>query len=98
MNMAGPSTSELSMTYVGERNRELMSAINGAIWSGAWWLAAVIFGALREMDIPYWQVFLTTSVLYLIGTVSYLGMIRTVERRQAGETEKPSEAPEDHIA
>jgi len=30
MNMAGPSTSELSMSYVGERNRELMSACGGA--------------------------------------------------------------------
>jgi len=98
MNMAGPSTSELSMTYVGEHNRELMSAFNGAIWSGAWWLAAVIFGTLREIHIPYWQVFLTTSVLYLVGTVSYLGMIRTVERRQASETENPAENTEDHIS
>ena len=86
MNMAGPSTSELSMTYVGERNRELMSACGGAIWSGSWWLAAKVFEMLRAHHLPYWQVFLTTSVLYLIGTFSYLGLIRNVERREVEET------------
>jgi predicted MFS family arabinose efflux permease len=84
MNMAGPSTSELSMTYVGERNRELMSACNGAIWSGAWWLAARIFETLRTHHLPYWQVFLTTAVLYFLGTFTYLGLIRAVEREMPG--------------
>ena len=82
MNMAGPSTSELSMAYVGERNRELMSACNGAIWSGSWWLAARAFEALRSHQFPYWQIFLMTAALYLIGTLSYLGLIRTVEHRE----------------
>lgn len=81
MNMAGPSTSELSMTYVGEGNRELMSACNGAIWSGSWWLAARVFEILRTHDLPYWQIFLTTAVFYLFGTFSYLGLIRGVEQR-----------------
>jgi predicted MFS family arabinose efflux permease len=80
MSMAGPSTSELSMSYVGERNRELMSACNGAIWSGAWWLAARTFEVLRSHHLPYWQVFLTTAVLYFFGTLAYLGLIRAVER------------------
>lgn len=93
MNMAGPSTSELSMTYVGERNRELMSACGGAIWSGAWWLAARVFQALRAQEIPYWQVFLATAVLYSIGTVSYLGLIRVVERRESEEA-APEGLPE----
>jgi predicted MFS family arabinose efflux permease len=83
MSMAGPSVSELTMTYVGERNRELMSACNGAIWSGAWWLAARVFQILRSHDLPYWQVFLATSVLYLIGTLFYLRLIRSVEQREA---------------
>lgn len=87
MNMAGPSTSELSMIYVGEGNRELMSACSGAIWSGAWWLAARVFQVLRAHDLPYWQVFLTTAALYLVGTASYTGLIRAVERRESAETE-----------
>ncbi len=82
MNMAGPSTSELSMIYVGERNRELMSACSGAIWSGAWWLAARVFEILRTHDVPYWQIFLMTAALYLLGTSSYLGIIRSVEKQE----------------
>lgn len=83
MNMAGPSTSELSMSYVGERNRELMSACNGAIWSGSWWLAARVFENLRAHQLPYWQIFLITAALYLVGTLSYVGLIRAVERRES---------------
>ena len=83
MSMAGPATGELTMNYVGERNRELMSACNGAIWSGSWWLAARAFQLLRAHEFSYWQVFLATAVLYLAGTVSYLMLIRTVERRDA---------------
>jgi predicted MFS family arabinose efflux permease len=93
MNMAGPSTSELSMIYVGERNRELMSACGGAIWSGAWWLAARVFETLRSNDLPYWQVFLTTSALYLVGTFAYTGLIRDVERKETEEV-TPAGSPE----
>lgn len=83
MSMAGPAISELTMSYVGERNRELMSACNGAIWSGSWWLAARTFQILRAMDMPYWVVFLATSVLYLVGTLFYLKIIREMDRRAA---------------
>lgn len=92
MSMAGPSISELTMTYVGERNRELMSACNGAIWSGAWWLAARVFQLLRSHDLPYWQIFLTTSILYLVGTYFYLSLIHTVDRREA-RSQPPPPAP-----
>ena len=93
MSMAGPSTSELTMSYVGERNRELISACSGAIWSGAWWLAARTFELLRSHHLPYWQVFVTTGILYLIGTFSYLLLIRKVEQREATETD-PTPDPE----
>jgi predicted MFS family arabinose efflux permease len=85
MSMAGPSTSELTMTYVGEGNRELVSACNGAIWSGAWWLAARTFQVLRANEFPYWQVFMVTAVLYLVGTIAYLSLIRSVERKHGSE-------------
>lgn len=83
MSMAGPSTSELTMSYVGEDNRELVSACNGAIWSGAWWLAARTFQLLRTYEFPYWQVFLATAALYVVGTLAYLSLIRSVESREA---------------
>jgi predicted MFS family arabinose efflux permease len=80
MSMAGPAVSELTMNYVGERNRELISACSGAIWSGSWWLAARIFQALRSMDFPYWSVFLATGILYIFGTIYYLVIIKAVEK------------------
>ncbi len=91
MSMAAPSTSELTMRYVGERNRELVSACNGAIWSGAWWLAARTFEALRSAHIPYWGVFLATSALYLVGTFAYLFLIRSVDAQENEETIGPAE-------
>ncbi len=97
MSMAGPSTSELTMSYVGERNRELVSACSGAIWSGAWWLAARTFQILRAHELPYWQVFLATAVLYLFGTVAYLGLIRVVERQPIQAIGKPP-GPETEIS
>lgn len=93
MSMAGPAISELTMSYVGERNRELMSACNGAIWSGSWWLAARVFQILRAAELPYWVVFITTSVLYLAGTLFYLKIIREMDRREAGE---PVPGPSDN--
>jgi predicted MFS family arabinose efflux permease len=93
MSMAGPATSELTMSYVGERNRELVSACSGAIWSGAWWLAARTFELLRSHHFPYWQVFLATAVLYLIGTYSYLAIIRRVDHQTVADA-GPASLPE----
>lgn len=90
MSMAAPATSELTMNFVGARNRELVSACSGAIWSGAWWLAARTFEFLRSHHVPYWQVFLTTSALYLAGCFSYLLLIRAVER---GDGDGTASAP-----
>ena len=94
MSMAGPSISDLTMTYVGERNRELMSACNGATWSGSWWLAAKAFQLFRSYNLPYWQIFLTTSVLYFIGTFFYLHLINDVERRANHNAPDPTPAPD----
>lgn len=80
MSMAGPSISELTMNYVGERNRELISACNGAVWGGSWWLSARIFESMRSALMPYYVIFLITAALYLAGTFSYLILIRGVER------------------
>lgn len=92
MSMAGPAISELTMTYVGERNRELMSACNGAVWSGSWWLAARVFQMLRAAHLPYWGVFIATSILYLAGTLCYLILIREMDRRDPA-AETPDSAP-----
>lgn len=93
MSMAGPATSELTMAYVGPRNHELMNACNGAIWSGAWWLAAVIFQHLRAAGVPYWQIFSATSILYTIAIFAYYGLIRATERGGGADAEGLSAEP-----
>ena len=82
MNMAGPISSELSMSYVGERNRELVAALYATIWSGSWFLSSRIFEVLRTHRLPYWQIFLITATLYATGVVLYAFLIRAYERRQ----------------
>ena len=81
------------MTYVGEGNRELVSACNGAIWSGAWWLAARTFQVLRANEFPYWQVFMVTAALYLVGAIAYLSLIRSIEQQPG--VEKAAALPHD---
>ncbi len=93
MSMAGPSTSELTMNYVGKRNHELISACNGAIGSGAWWLAAKTFEQLRAHGMPYWQIFLTTAVLYCFGVLSYLFLIRATEKAPREDDPPPETVP-----
>jgi hypothetical protein len=86
MSMAAPVVSELTMSFVGDRNRELISACNGAVWSGSWWLAARVFQVLRGAHLPYWSVLLITSALYLVGTLLYLGIIAAMDRRRVEES------------
>lgn len=89
MNMAAPMTSELVMNYVGHRNREIVSAMTTAIWSGSWFISSRIFKTLREMEFSYSNVFLITAVLYAIGVLWYHFLIRDYQKRlQAGEIER----------
>jgi MFS family permease len=81
MNMAGPMTSEIVMNYVGEKNREIVSALNTAIWSGAWFLSSRIFKLLREADFAYANVFYITATLYGIGVIWYYFLIRDYNRK-----------------
>ena len=86
MNMAGPMTSDLVMKYVGERNREMMSALTAAIWSGSWFISSIIFQVLRQIGLAYIYVFLITAVLYLIGVLMYYILILDYEKKiKSGE-------------
>ena len=79
MNMAGPMTSELTLNYVGERNREMISAINASIWSGCWFVSAKIFSVLREAGVAYSNIIFITVALYIIGVIWYYGLIKKHE-------------------
>jgi MFS family permease len=82
MNMAGPMTSEIVMNYVGHKNREMVSALTAAIWSGSWFVSSIIFKVLRERDVPYVEVFLITAFLYGIGVVMYYFLILDYNKRE----------------
>ena len=82
MNMAAPMTSELTMNYVGERNREMISAMNASIWSGCWFVSAKIFSVLREAGVTYSNIIFITVALYIIGVLWYYSLIKSHERKQ----------------
>jgi hypothetical protein len=84
MNMAGPMTSELTLNYVGERNREMISAIGASIWSGCWFVSAKIFSVLREAGMAYSNIIFITVALYIVGVAWYYGLIKSHERKTAG--------------
>jgi hypothetical protein len=83
MNMANPMTTELAMYFVGEKNREMTSALTGAVWSGSWFFSSIIFSQLRRLDVPYAQIFYLTAVLYAVGVMGFYRLIGIFERREA---------------
>lgn len=79
MNMAAPMTGELTLKYVGERNREMISAINASIWSGCWFASAKIFSILREAGVSYSNIIFITVGFYIFGVAWYQRLINKVE-------------------
>ena len=80
MNMASPITSELVMKYVGEQNRELISAIESGLWNASWFVSAKIFQYLRSLELEYYKIFIVTAILYSFGTATYLFLVRRYNR------------------
>lgn len=85
MNMAGPMTSELSMYYVGDKNHEIVSALNASIWSGSWFISGQIFRVLRARDFAYVNIFLITAGLYAIGVLWYYFLIRDYNKMKLSQ-------------
>lgn len=81
MNMAAPMTSDIVMKYVGERNREMMSALTSAVWSGSWFISSLIFQLLRQLGLSYMYVFLITAALYSLGVLMYFFLILDYEKK-----------------
>jgi MFS family permease len=85
MSAAVPMTSEITMKYVGEGNREMVSALTSAIWSGSAYFSAVGFGILRHLNVAYVNIFWITSGMYCMGVTLYVMLIRDYNKReQAG--------------
>lgn len=83
MSAAVPMTSEITMKYVGEGNREMVSALTSAIWSGTAYFSAVGFGILRHLQVDYVNIFWITSGMYSVGVMLYVMLIRDYYRREA---------------
>lgn len=89
MNMAGPMTSELVLTYVGKNNREITSALISAIWSGSWVVSGFMVTVLFAYNFSFGTIFLITSVLYAFGVVLYyLLILDHTKREEKGLIEK----------
>lgn len=82
MNIAAPMTSDITMKYVGEANREMTSGLTSAIWSGSTFFSAIIFGILRHLNVDYVNIFLITAALYTIGVVWYMILIHDYDKRE----------------
>ncbi len=80
MNMAGPMTSEIVMNYVGEKNREIVSSLTAAIWSGSWFISGLLSQILFANGMQFVNIFLITAVIYLIGIIWYMFLIRDYEK------------------
>lgn len=82
MNMAGPVTSELTLSFVGPRNQELISALNSSLWSASWFFSARIFQYLRSLEWPYFKIFLLTAALYATGVTFYILILQAYRRQK----------------
>ena len=83
MNMAAPAASELVMNYVGPKNQEIISALTASIWSGSWFLSAILFRVLRNSGMMYANVFLITAAIYAFGVFWYYLLINKYEKKSA---------------
>ena len=57
MNMAGPMTTELILNYVGQKNREITSALTAAIWSGSWVISGFMVKILFAHKFQFANIF-----------------------------------------
>ncbi|THB75889.1 MAG: MFS transporter [Desulfobacteraceae bacterium] len=75
MNLVSPLAIDVTMDFVGRKNRELLSALEAAIWSGSWFLSSKIFLNLRRADLDYVWVFMITAVVYSISVIMFYRLI-----------------------
>ena len=67
------------MNYVGKKNQELISALSSSLWSASWFVSAKVFEWLRLLEFRYYEIFLITAALYVIGVILFGLLIREYE-------------------
>lgn len=80
MSAAAPMASELTMYLVGEKNQEIMAALNASVWSGSWFISTGIFSMLRKAEWAYSSIFMFTVAFYVVGVSWYAHLIRLYEK------------------
>ena len=95
MHMAHPSSNELMMNFVGKRNQELISALSSSLWSASWFISAKIFEWLRLLNFHYYEIFLITAVLYIMGVFLYAVIIKQFENMEKEKKSKVISVPEE---
>jgi MFS family permease len=90
MNLAGPMTSDVIMQFVGDKNRDIYSALTSAIWSGSWFVSSKIFQILRNTQVSYMNIFLITALLYSIGVFAYMRLIKLYETQNSSNISSAS--------
>ncbi|MBK6611692.1 MAG: MFS transporter [Sphingobacteriales bacterium] len=86
MNIANPMTSEVSMYYVGDKNREMMSAIHSSIWSGSWFISSQLFRMMRQHELRYGTIILITVGLYIVGAYGFHLLIQKYKNKTKTKT------------
>ena len=82
MHMAHPASNELMMNYVGKKNQELISALSSSLWSASWFMSAKIFQWLRLLNYHYYEIFLITALLYVVGVIMFGFLIKEYDQRE----------------
>ena len=70
------------MNYVGKKNQELISALSSSLWSASWFVSAKVFEWLRLLQFRYYEIFLITAALYVIGVILFGFLIREYETKK----------------
>lgn len=83
MNLAHPITSEFAMNFVGEKNQQIITALDAAIWGGTWFLSSYVFEILRAAQVDYAYIFYLTCLLYVFG--SFLFYRLTVIQKKSNQ-------------
>lgn len=83
MNLAAPLTSQITMYYVGKKNREMSSALHSAMWSGSWFISSKFFAIMRAQGMQYGTIFFTTAVFYVFGVLCYQWLLNDFEQKKS---------------
>ncbi len=82
MNMAGPMTTEVMMKYAGAKNREMVSGLNSAIWSGSFAIGSFLVQLLLHAGYTYIHIFTLTAAIYCVGVLWWYLLILDLHKRE----------------